>query len=136
MAILQISWPILKVSWPILVATCRQLCPSFANLRPNFARNFHHIAPCTRRNDPRASTIGPAFNLPRFSILPELHFHRFWLLEIHFSSSSPLKYNPHRSSVLIFSGLFISVVKTKTRSPNTKQVVGNRVFKILRHHFR
>ena len=50
----------------------RNLRPSFGHLRPNFAGIFNQMTPCTRRNAPKALKILSAFNLPRFSIPPEL----------------------------------------------------------------
>ena len=67
-----------------LPPTLRQPRPSYVHLRPTFARNFHQIAPCTRRSAPRAPKLLPALKLPRFLTLPEVHLCRFWVpLDTH-----------------------------------------------------
>ena len=91
MAILPLAWLILKVSWPIWVATYHQLGPSFGHLRSNFAGIFNQMAPCTRRNAPKAPKILSAFNLPRFSIPLELHFQCSLFVQCHSVRSNSLR---------------------------------------------
>ena len=63
-----------------LPPTLPQIRTFRAHLRLNFARNFHQIAPCTRRSAPRAPKILPAASLPRFSTPPERRLRPFCLL--------------------------------------------------------